>query len=78
MSDKPKCPNCGVELEGTPEACAKCGFDLKTYPSFYSFFKTAMKQMKQEDEAAETERKKKEAEKKPTGVMDSLLGRKKA
>jgi len=78
MSEKAKCPNCSVEIEGTPETCAKCGFDLKTYPSFYSFFKTAAKQLKQEEEAAETERKKKEGEKKPASVMDSLLGKKKA
>jgi hypothetical protein len=77
MSDKPKCPSCDVEIEGTPEVCAKCGFDLKTYPTFFSFFKTAAKQLKKEEEAAEVERKKKEGEKKLSG-MDALLGRKKA
>jgi hypothetical protein len=75
--DKKRCPNCDVEIEGTPESCAKCGFNLKDYPSFFSFFKTAAKQLKKEDEA-EAERVQKEKDsKKPASVMDSILGKKK-
>jgi hypothetical protein len=78
MPEKPKCPNCDVEIEGTPEVCAKCSFNLKDYPSFFSFFKTAAKQLKKEeaDAAAAAELEKKG--KKPPSVMDGLLGKKKA
>ena len=77
MSEKPKCPSCSVEIEGTPEVCAKCGFNLKDYPSFFAFFKTAAKQLKDEETAAEAAAKKEKDSKKPASVMDSLLGRKK-
>jgi hypothetical protein len=77
MSEKAKCPSCGVEIEGTPEVCAKCGFNLKDYPGFYTFFKTAFKQLRGEEEAEKTEREKAEKAKKPVSVMDSLLGKKK-
>ena len=78
MSDKPKCPNCEVELEGTPEVCAKCGFDLKAYPTFFSFFKTAAKQLKAEETAAAAKEAEEKKKKTPPSVMDGLLGRKKA
>lgn len=77
MSEKPKCPNCGVEIEGTPEVCAKCSFNLKDYPSFFSFFKTAAKQLKEEEETAAAAEREKQKQKKPASVMDSLLGKKK-
>ena len=74
---KPKCPSCDVEIEGTPEVCAKCGFNLKDYPSFYSFFKTAAKQLKGEEATAAAKQKEEDDKKKPVTVMDSLLGKKK-
>lgn len=76
-TQKPKCPNCGVEIEGTPEACAKCGFNLKDYPNFYGFFKTAFKQLRAEEKAEEDRLEQEKKGKKPAGVMDTLLGKKK-
>jgi hypothetical protein len=75
-SDKPKCPSCEVEIEGTPDSCAKCGFNLKDFPSFFSFFKTAAKQLKREEDAAKAADEAEKKKKTPPSVMDSLLGKK--
>lgn len=43
----PKCPECDTELvliDGKPpEACAKCGFTLEGFETFFRWFKKAMK-----------------------------------
>lgn len=75
---KPKCPSCDVEIEGTPEVCAKCGFDLKTFPAFFAFFKTAQKMLKKEDADAAAAAERERQSRKPASVMDSILGKKKA
>lgn len=73
---KPKCPDCGVELEGTPEKCAKCGFEIQDYSSFYKFFKTAAKQLSAEEEAEAAKNKPPAAKKRST--LDYIRGKKKA
>lgn len=76
---KPTCPECGTELVGEPETCAKCQFDLSVYPNFYRLFKVAKKKAKEEDDAAEAlrieEEKKKKPIKKPS-ILDNLRGKK--
>lgn len=76
-SKKPKCPECGVELEGEPETCAKCGFEITGYKTFYRLLKAGMSQMKAEQEAAEAEAAAKRKTEKPS-AMDLILGKKKA
>ena len=73
---KPKCPGCGVELEGEPEECAKCGFEIKGYKTFYRLLKTGLSQIMAEEKAEEEESAKQKKTKK-TSVMDSILGKKK-
>ena len=70
---KPKCPECGIELEGNPETCAKCGLQLSDYRSFFRFFKTAAKQLQDEEAAAAAEKKDKAPKKLST--MDYLRGK---
>jgi len=75
---KPKCPSCGVEIEGTPDSCAKCSFDLKEFPGFYSIFKASMKKFNAEQAEEEKARKAEEDAKKPKKVstIDYIRGRK--
>lgn len=70
---KPKCPECGIELEGTPDECAKCGFPLAQYPAFSRLFKRSIKALREEEE----EEQRQNPTKKPS-VLDSVLGKKKA
>lgn len=48
--EKPKCPECGVELvlveNNLPEKCEKCGFLIKGYKPFLRWFQQAVKDSK--------------------------------
>lgn len=74
---KAKCPGCDVELEGEPEECAKCGFEIKGYKTFYRMLKAGMSQLQAEEEAAAAAAADKKKKDKPS-AMDLLLGKKKA
>jgi hypothetical protein len=70
MTDKRKCPECDVEIEGDPEECAKCKFPLQSHGVFNRLFKASIKQLSAE-----------EAAKKPApkpSAMDLILGKKKS
>ena len=79
ITPKPKCPECQVELEGDPDVCAKCGFLIKDYRSFFRFFKRATSDMeaeKQAKEAAEKKQKEEEQKKQKRSTMDYIRGKK--
>jgi ribosomal protein L34E len=73
---KPKCAECGVEIEGDPEVCAKCGFDLHGFRSFFRIFKAAAKRVSDEDAEQQAKDALEKKKSKPS-VMDSILGKKK-
>lgn len=69
MTEKRKCPECDVEIEGDPEECAKCKLPLKDFGIFNRLFRASAKQLAAEEAA-------KIPAAKPS-VMDSILGKKK-
>lgn len=73
---KPTCPECGIEIVGTPETCAKCGLDLTVFPNFVKLFKAAWKVMQAEQKELEEKERKERESKKPKSVLDSLRGKK--
>jgi ribosomal protein L37AE/L43A len=63
-NDKPKCPDCDVEIvlvEGKmPDKCAKCGFHLKGFGGFSRWFQVAARNF--EKETADKKKKKTQEE----------------
>jgi hypothetical protein len=66
---KKKCPECGVEIEGTPEECAKCHFPLEGYGIFSRLFKAGIKELQEEEKTRQPPPK--------PSAMDLILGKKK-
>jgi hypothetical protein len=59
-----------VEIEGTPEKCAKCGLNLSAFSDFFDLFETAVDHLEKKRAAAQPPEKKKQS------TMDFITGRK--
>ena len=74
----PHCPECDTELvmvnDKPPESCAKCGFTLEGYDTFFRWFKKAMTAYEEGRKPPEPPKDEKVLPVRKTGVL-SRLGR---